>query len=66
MNLWESSKLKKKENMAKAQDRALDADLMVQSFDVTICIYVVTALEKQPRNSVLKNMNRSIRNGHFN
>jgi hypothetical protein len=46
MRLWVSRNPRRKENMAKEPDRAVDADLMVQLFDVTIYICVDSVLGK--------------------
>jgi hypothetical protein len=59
MNVWENSKLRKRENTVKVQDPALDAARMDRSFDGTIYIYVGTVSGRQPRNLVSKNMSRS-------
>lgn len=50
MNVWEKSKSRKLENMAKGHAHVLDVAVMGQSFDVTIYIYVDAVLEKQPQN----------------
>ena len=50
MNVWEKSKLRKYENTVKVHAHVLDVAHMDQSSDVTIYIYVGTALEKQPQN----------------
>lgn len=44
--VWAKRNLKKKENMAKEQDNALDAALTDLLFDVTIYIYVDNVLER--------------------
>lgn len=44
--VWAKRNLKKKENMAKEQDSALDVGLMGLLFDVTIYIYVGDVLER--------------------
>jgi hypothetical protein len=45
-NEWENRSPKKKENTEREQDRAADAGLMDQLFDVTIYIYVGSVLER--------------------
>jgi len=45
-HIWANKNLKKKENMAKEQDLAVDADLTGLLFDVTIYIYVGIVLER--------------------
>jgi hypothetical protein len=45
-HVWASRNLRRKENMARAQDLAAGADHTDQSFGVTICIYVAIALER--------------------
>jgi len=44
--VWAKRNLKKKENMAKEQDSALDVGLTGLLFDVTIYIYVGNVLER--------------------
>jgi len=44
--VWAKRNLKKKENMAKEQDSALDVALTDLLFDVTIYIYVDDVLER--------------------
>ncbi len=44
--MWAKRNLKKKENMAKEQDSALDVGLTGLLFDVTIYIYVGNVLER--------------------
>lgn len=46
MRIWVNRNLRKKENMEKERDHAVDAGLTGQLFDVTIYIYVDIVLGK--------------------
>jgi hypothetical protein len=55
--MWESSRLRKRESMARAVEGVDDAVLMALSFGVMVCLYVASVLEKLQKNLDSKNMN---------
>lgn len=60
MNIWENSRSRKNENMAKVQGLALDVVLMGQLSGVIIYIYAGTVLGRQRQSSDLRNMSRNV------